>query len=104
MSIHGALNIRLTGEINSQLTSGASTRYSAATLFTINRQPHADAGKAARYYRIDTKGRNVGEIQLFGIPYYESADHKNFPADITENVDVFSNVIGSPARSLYDCR
>lgn len=91
-----SLEYSVDGRNYSQLTSGASTRYSAATLFTINRQPHADAGKAARYYRIDTKGRNVGEIQLFGIPYYESADHKNFPADITENVDVFSNVIGSP--------
>lgn len=84
------------GQNYTRLSPASSTRYSAATLYAVNRQPHADAARAARYYRVGTQGGRVGEIQLFGIPYYANDDHKNFPPDITAGVDLYSSVLGSP--------
>ena len=79
---------------------------STAVLFTINRQPHADSGKAAKYYKVKTQGRNIGEIQLFGIPYLASDKPKNFPADITDGVDLTTKAFGTPlgAFSIADER
>lgn len=90
------LEYSVDGQSYSRLSSNSSTRYGAATLYTISRQPHADASRAARYYRIGTQGGRVGEIQLFGIPYYANDDHKNFPPDITADVDIYASVLGSP--------
>lgn len=71
-------------------------KLSNATLYRVTRQPHADKNQAARYFRVNTRGRDIAEIQLFGIPYTESADNRNFPADITEGLDIEQMVNGSP--------
>lgn len=91
-----SLEYSVDGQNYNRLSPNSSTRYSAATLYTIDRQPHADAARATRYYRIVTQGGRVGEIQLFGIPYYENTDGKNFPTDITAGVDAYASALGSP--------
>lgn len=62
----------------------------------IQRIPHAEPSKAAKYYRITTTGTNAGEIQLFGVPYLTSVDGKNFPEDITANTNILTGVLGNP--------
>lgn len=84
------------GKTYTKLNPSKTSSLGNATLFTINRQPHNDRSKAAKYYRIDTKGRDIAEIQLFGLPYINSTDNKNFPVDITEDIDTQKNTTGSP--------
>ncbi len=67
-----------------------------ATLYRVTRQPHADKAQAARYFRVNTKGRDVAEIQLFGIPYTTASDNRNFPADMTDGLDIEKMTAGSP--------
>lgn len=64
--------------------------------FGINRNPHSDSAKSAKYYRITAYGGKIGEIQLFGIPYLPNSDKKNFPIDITENVVIRDKTLGEP--------
>lgn len=79
-----------------RITPSQTQSLGNATLYTVNRQPHADRATAAKYFRVDTKGRDIGEIQLFGIPYINSSDNRNFPADITEGINVQNRANGSP--------
>ena len=90
------LEYSVDGQTYTKLSPSKTSSLGNATLFTINRQPHNDRNKAAKYYRIDTKGRDVAEIQLFGLPYINSSDNKNFPVDITEGIDLQKNATGSP--------
>ncbi len=66
------------------------------TMFHVTRAPHQETNKAAQYYKLTTRGGTIGEIQLFGIPYLANTDKKNFPADITQGVDIRSKVMGIP--------
>lgn len=79
-----------------KLNSSQKSPSGNGTFFTINRQPHADRSAAAKYFRINTKGRDVAEIQLFGIPYINSADNRNFPTDLTEGANLQTMVSGYP--------
>lgn len=79
-----------------RITPSQTQSLGNATLYTVNRQPHADGALAAKYFRVNTKGRDIGEIQLFGLPYINSSDNKNFPADITEGINLQDKVKGSP--------
>ncbi len=90
------LEYSIDGRTFTKLNPSATSSLGNATLYTVNRQPHNDRTKAAKYYRVDTKGRDVAEIQLFGLPYINSTDNKNFPKDITEGFDAQKNVTGSP--------
>lgn len=84
------------GATYTAMRPSATVSLGNATLYTITRQPHADKARAARFFRVNTRGRDVAEIQLFGIPYIASADNRNFPADITDGLDIEQMVNGSP--------
>lgn len=84
------------GRTYTTMHPSGSTSLGNATLFYINRQPHADRNSAARYYRVNTRGRDIAEIQLFGFPYIASGDNRNFPADMTEGLDIEKCVNGTP--------
>lgn len=79
-----------------QLKAGETISAGNATMYRINRQPHADKALAARYFRVDSRGRDIAEIQLFGIPYLANDDRRNFPADITEGIDLQKHANGQP--------
>lgn len=79
-----------------QLKAGETISAGNATLYRINRQPHADKALAARYFRVDSRGRDIAEIQLFGIPYLANDDRRNFPTDITEGIDLQKRANGQP--------
>lgn len=78
------------------LTASETTSFGNASLHRITRQPHADKSRAAKYYRVNTRGRSVAEIQLFGIPYADNGNNRNFPADITDGLDIKKLVNGTP--------
>lgn len=85
-----------------KITPNTSTDLSGACLFTINRTSGSIAANAAQYYRLTANGSadvNVGEWQLFGVPYLANTDGKSFPQDITEGVNLESNVSGYPEGS-----
>lgn len=65
-------------------------------LFHIERTPHSDKNKAAKYYRVKAYGTQIGEIQLFGIPYLPNTDNKNFPEDMTQGLNIQSRTLGDP--------
>jgi hypothetical protein len=71
-----------------------------ATLYHIDRNPGAEQNEAARFYRLTAQGGAIGEVQLLGIPFLSNNNGKNFPPDITEGVDLLSNVIGNPLGTL----
>ncbi len=88
------------GKIYTRLTPSETTAFGSSNLYRITRQPHADRSRAARYYRVNTRGRSVAEIQLFGIPYADSSNNRNFPADITDGLDIKSMVNGNPMGEI----
>ena len=86
----------LDGNAYSVINATRSENLNTAVLFHINRSPHTEPEKAAKYYRVTATGGSIGDVQLFGIPYLPNNDGKNFPTDITHDVDIQSKVIGNP--------
>ncbi len=81
------------------ITPSTSTDLSAGYLFTINRSYGDAAAQSAQYYRLTAKGStdiNVAEWQLFGVPYIANTDGKTFPQDITEGINMNTNISGYP--------
>lgn len=74
----------------------------SAVFFHINRTPHNDTEQSAQYYKLTSYGGSIGEVQLFGIPYLETTDNKNFPVDITQGLNIQSHVIGQPLGVYND--
>ena len=74
-----------------------------AHLYEITRYPGTAAADAAQYYKLAATHENleIAEWQLFGLPYVASGD-KNFPTDLTENIDVHSNVSAYPIGESGD--
>lgn len=64
-------------------------------LFSIERNV-LDGEYAAAYYRLIASGGVIGEIQFFGIPYLDSSTGSQFPADLTEGVDIRACTLGNP--------
>ncbi len=87
------------GNVWKTITPNSSTDLSGAYLFTVNRSYGTAEANTARYYRLTAKGAtdiNIGEWQLFGVPYLTNTDGKNFPQDITEGINLEANVSGYP--------
>ncbi len=81
------------------LTPNSSTDLSSGYLFTINRSYGVAATNSAQYYRLTAKGGadiHIAEWQLFGVPYLTNTDGKSFPIDITESINLESNISGYP--------
>lgn len=75
------------------------TNLTGAHIFGINRSFCNAALESAQYYRLTAKGKtdiNVAEFQLFGSPYIENNDGRNFPPDITEGVNLMNNSSAFP--------
>lgn len=79
------------------------TDLDGAHLYEITRYPGTAAADAAQYYKLAATHENleIAEWQLFGLPYVASGD-KNFPTDLTENIDVHSNVSAYPIGESGD--
>lgn len=79
------------------------TDLDGAHLYEITRYPGTAAADAAQYYKLAATHENleIAEWQLFGLPYVASGD-KNFPTDLTENIDVRSNVSAYPIGESGD--
>ena len=79
------------------------TDLDGAHLYEITRYPGTAAADAAQYYKLAATHENleIAEWQLFGLPYVASGD-KNFPTDLTENIDVHSNVSAYPTGESGD--
>ena len=73
------------------------TDLDGAHLYEVTQYPGTAAANAAQYYKLAATHENleIAEWQLFGLPYVASGD-KNFPTDLTENIDVHSNVSAYP--------
>jgi hypothetical protein len=84
------------GNAYSVVNPSTATGLPDAVLFEIDRNPHSDKSKAAKYYRITAYDGKIGEIQLFGIPYLPNTDNKNFPVDMTEGINLNEKVSGDP--------
>jgi len=84
------------GHNYSLLSPSRTEEHNTAVFFHVNRQPHNDSGKATKYYRLTVQGGEIGEIQLFGLPYLPNTDGKNFPIDITEGINTNTMVLGNP--------
>ncbi len=81
------------------ITPNSTTDLSAGYLFTVNRSYGNAATESAQYYRLTAKGDtdiHVAEWQLFGVPYIVNADGKTFLQDITEGINLETNVTGYP--------
>jgi hypothetical protein len=71
-------------------------KYETGTFFQVERRPHSDKNMVAKYYRLKAYGSQIGEIQLFGIPYLVNSDNKNFPEDITNGLNIQASTLGFP--------
>ena len=86
-----------------------STDLFGAYLFEINRSLVTASNLCAKYYRLTAKGTTdveIAEWQLFGVPYLDNTDGKNFPIDITEVLDISQSVtalpVGEGGREFYN--
>lgn len=86
-----------------ELTCDKSTDLDGARLYEITQTPGSAPANAAQYYRLtaSAEGLQIAEWQLFGLPY-TAAGQQNFPADITENIDIETHVTGYPAGETGD--
>lgn len=87
------------GTIWKSVTPNSSVNLSGAFLYSVNKSAANAASECAQYYRLTAKGTTdveVAEWQLFGVPYLENNDGKNFPQDITEGIDIQSKVTAFP--------
>ncbi len=82
------------------LTPSSVQQGGCGTLFVLERNVR-DAGYAATHYRLYASGGTIGEVQLFGIPYLSEATDGQFPADLTEGLDVRTYTNGMPL-GVYD--
>jgi len=92
-----------------RITPSKSTDLFGAYLFEINRNAATAPSVCAKYYRLTAKGEtdvDVAEWQLFGVPYLDNVDGKNFPEDITAGMDIQQNVtalpIGAEGKEFYN--
>ena len=92
-----------------RITPNKSTDLFGAYLFEISRNLVTASSVCAKYYRLTAKGATnveVAEWQLFGVPYLDHTDGKNFPADITAEIDIQQNVtalpIGAGGKEFYN--
>lgn len=84
------------GRTYSNLSPTQTDATDNGAFFYVSRTPHADRNKAARYYKLTAQGGQIGEVQLFGIPYIANSDNKNFPADVTQGLSIQTKVLGDP--------
>lgn len=80
------------------LTPTKVTDVGGALLCEIKRIPSQVVTQAARYYRLEASGTELAlaEWQLFGIPGLTTADGTNFPADLTQGVNIQANSSALP--------
>ena len=80
-------------------TPSKTTDLSGAYLFEVSRSRDNAMNDRAQYYRLTATGETnveIAEWQLFGSPYLDNEDGKNFPVDITEGLDIQSAVSAFP--------
>lgn len=88
-----------------RLNPSKTTDLSGAYIFEVKRESANAANDRARYYRLTATGETdveVAEWQLFGSPWLDNEDGRNFPADITEGVDLTQNASAWPEGNAGD--
>lgn len=79
------------GDTWTKITPNKTNDLSGATLFEVGRQSANAMTDRAKFYRLTATGATdveIAEWQLFGSPYLDNTDGKNFPADITDDLDI----------------
>lgn len=86
-----------------ELTCDKSTDLDGARLYEITQTPGSATTNAAQYYKLEAQaeGLQIAEWQLFGLPY-TAAGEQNFPADLTEGLDIETHVTGYPTGESGD--
>lgn len=90
------LEYSIDGNIFIPVTPTHAETHETGVLLHIQRTPHADKNMVAKFYRVRAYGSQIGEIQLFGIPYLPNSDNKNFPYDMTRGLNIQSRTLGDP--------
>ena len=88
-----------------RLNPSKTTDLSGAYIFEVKRESANAANDRARYYRLTATRETdveVAEWQLFGSPWLDNEDGRNFPADITEGVDLTQNASAWPEGNAGD--
>ncbi len=84
------------GNYYTTVSPTGTTGVETGTFFQMARTPHSDKAMAAKYYRLTAYGGQIGEIQLFGIPYLPNTNNKNFPEDMTVGLNIQAATLGDP--------
>lgn len=86
-----------------ELTYNTATDLDGATLYEITQTPGSATTNAAQYYKLEAQaeGLQMAEWQLFGLPYTATGE-QNFPADLTEGLDIETHVTGYPTGESGD--
>lgn len=82
-----------------RITPSKTSDLSGAYLFEVKRNAASAATDRARFYRLTASGDTdieIAEWQLFGSPWLDNTDGRNFPADITDNLDIASAAAAWP--------
>jgi hypothetical protein len=87
-----------------EISADKTTDLNGAHLFEIDISPANAEATAARYYKLEVTGNDIeiGEWQLFGLPYMANSDGMNFPEDITAGIPVEENASGYPIGASGD--
>ncbi len=86
-----------------ELSYNTATDLDGATLYEITQTPGSATTNAAQYYKLEAQaeGLQMAEWQLFGLPYTATGE-QNFPADLTEGLDIETHVTGYPTGESGD--
>ena len=88
-----------------EITPSKTNDLSGAYLFEVKRGAASAKADSARFYRLTASGETdveIAEWQLFGSPWLDNEDGGNFPADITDRLDIATAADAWPEGNYGD--